>query len=123
MTFKINKTKEIKNADGSRLVKFQVYKTDRAQITPLELNTLSNKIIGKSVEGTKFQITAHNEPIPQGNVAITALNPTGWRTLKQWGKELDYKDEDDYYDGHVRDETKFKKYYQAYITIIIPKKR
>ncbi len=121
MSFNISKTKSITNRDGSKSVKYQIYKKNLTPMTSDELKKISSMLLKKGKVGTDFNIAGNSEKITADSpVSIQALNPASWRTIKAFGKGVNYMDEDDYYEGKVKDPSKFKQYYQASITINIP---
>jgi hypothetical protein len=121
MSFNISKTKSITNRDGSKSVKYQIYKKNLTPMTSDELKTLSAVLVKKGKLGTDFNIVGHSDKLAvDAPVSIRGLNIANWKTIKAFGKGVNYMDEDDYYEGKVKDPSKFKQYYQASITINIP---
>jgi hypothetical protein len=121
MSFNIKQTKKIKYNDGSRTVRFTIYKNNLKPMTPDEIKTISAMLLKRTKIGTDFLIKGHSDKLkPDDPVSIQALNPANWRTIKAYGQGVSYMDEEDYYNGKVRDKSKFDEYYQASITINFP---
>ena len=120
MSFHLKTLKNHVNQDGSSTLKYQVYKTNKQPFTAKELKTLTAMIL-KKAPTADMQIKGHADNLPaNAPVMLQGLNPERWRTIKAYGQDADIMDEDDYYNGKVRDESKFNKYYQAIITILKP---
>ena len=121
MSFNISKTKNITNRDGSKTVKYQIHKKNLSPMTPDEIKKISAMLLKKGKVGTDINIAGHSEKLEKdAPVSIQALNPANWRTLKAFGKDVNYMDEVEYYEGRAKDTSKFNQYYQASITINIP---
>lgn len=121
MSFHLNTLKNHTNPDGSKTMKYQVYKNNKQPFTAKELTTLTAMIL-KKAPTADMQIKGHADNLPaNAPVTLQGLNPERWRTLKAFGLDINIKDEDEYYNGKVQDESKFNKYYQAIITINKPK--
>jgi hypothetical protein len=118
MSFHINTIKMHENQDGSATYKYQIYKKNKTPMTAKELKAISAKLLEKVPKGSDLMIKGHDDTLPaNAPVMIQGLNPERWRTIKAYGKDINIMDEEDYYDGKVQDESKFKKYYQAVVTL------
>jgi hypothetical protein len=121
MRFNTTQLKRIVNKDGSKIVKYQIYKKDLTPMTADELKTLSAVLLKKGKVGTDFNIVGHSDKLKaDAPVSIQGLNIANWRTLKAFGKDINYMDEEEYYEGKAKDTSKFNQYYQATITLLIP---
>jgi hypothetical protein len=121
MSFNISQIKRIVNRDSSKTVKYKIYKNNLTPMTPDEIKKLSAVLLKKGKVGTDFHIVGNSDKIEVDDpVSIQGLNSASWRTIKAFGKGINYLDEDDYYEGKVKDSSKFNQYYQALITINIP---
>ena len=124
MSFHITTLKNLATASGSKTVVYQVHQNNKKPFTAEQLKALTAQILKKAPTGADLQIKAHADKLPDNApVIIQALNPTMWRTLKAFGQDIDIMDEEEYYNGKVKDDTKFNLYYQARITINIPSKK
>ena len=52
---------------------------------------------------------------PDVKIAIQALGPLGWHTLKSMDTNFSLKDEQEYLNGRVKDETKFTEHYSILV--------
>ena len=121
MSFHLNTLKSTEMKDGSKVIKYQVYKKNKKPFTAQELQTLSAMILKKAPTSSNLQIKGHADFLPDNApVTLQGLNPERWRTIKSFGKDISIQDEEDYYDGKARDTSKFNQYYQAIITLLRP---
>jgi hypothetical protein len=125
MSYNLKRLKSKKIPDGSVITTYQIYKKNKRYITPKELHKLAEKLTKKN-PNAEFNIKGHSDKIPKhlkdDDIMIRGLRPDRWSTLKNFGQDLSYQDEEDYLDGKVKDTTKFNKYFQVEITVIIPPK-
>ena len=124
MSFHISTLQNLTTKTGAKTVVYQVHQNNKKPFTAEQLKALTAQILKKAPTGTDLQVKAHADKLPaNAPVIIQALNPQMWRTLKAFGKDINVMDEEEYYDGKVKDDTKFNSYYQARITINMPSKK
>ena len=74
MSFNITQTLKIKNKDGSRTVRFKIYKNNLKPMTSNEIKTISAMILKRGKVGTDFNIVGHSDKLPENApVSIQAL--------------------------------------------------
>ncbi len=115
MKFKIDVLKKVKHADGSQTLAYRVYRKDKKQMTPAQLRLLADKMQNKLTPGSDYQLRA-GTAVPS-DTFIRALAPDKWSVLKNFGKDFQVLDEDEYLAGKVAQNTKYERYYQAQIII------
>ena len=93
---------------------FQLHKRNNTEITPQEIKDITKSFLDKADQSTKIMIRA---------LGIDKYNTVGTVTLKDLNSNLRVLDEDEflydeYYVGHVKDKSKFKKFSQLQFTVI-----
>ncbi len=91
-----------------------INKNDKGEITPDEVKKMTEKILKKAPEGSKLMIRGLNP------MHWSTLGKAQWITLKNMDKDLNIKDEDEYYQGEVKETAKFYKFSQLEIILIKP---
>jgi translation elongation factor EF-G len=91
-----------------------INKIDKAEITPDEVKKMTEKILKKAPEGSKLMIRGLNP------MHWSTLGKAQWITLKNMDNDLNIKDEDEYYQGEVKETAKFYKFSQLEIILIKP---
>jgi len=98
------KKKELNHATQSNI---RLNKKDKTPIKLKELEKISNQILKDAPKGSK--------------IAIKALSPTGFRSFKSFDGNLNIQDEIDYYQGEVKENSKFtNNFSQVYFLIQKP---
>jgi hypothetical protein len=102
---------EVKEARSFAGIKEQVYRITRkdgkATITPSDIRNLVNAIEREAEK--KGEII---------RMMVRAWNGAGQRTYKGYDGNLDMQDEDEYFEGKVRDSSKFSLFSQVEIYIM-----
>jgi hypothetical protein len=81
------------------------------------INYIVDGLTKKAPKGTKF--TVHG-------LGISGMRDLGEgvvverRSIKSLEGELDWLNEDEYLDGRVKEETKFRRYFQVIISLVVP---
>jgi hypothetical protein len=93
---------------------FQLYKRNNTEITQQEIKDITKSFLEKADKNTKIMIRA---------LGIDKYNTVGTVTLKDLNDNLNVLDEEEfaqakYYEGHVKDVNKFKKFSQLEFIII-----
>lgn len=93
---------------------FQLYKKNKTEITAQEVRDITKSFLDKADKSTKIMIRA---------LGIDKYNTVGTVTLKDLNNNLHLLDEEEfgranYYEGHVKDKSKFKKFSQLEFIII-----
>jgi translation elongation factor EF-G len=91
-----------------------INKIDKSEITPDEVKKMTEKILKKAPEGSKLMIRGLNP------MHWSTLGKAQWITLKNMDNDLNIKDEDEYYQGEVKETAKFYKFSQLEIILIKP---
>lgn len=102
-TYNVSKYDTEKRPDGTTIQTFNVSKTNKRFLTPTEVKALSEKLM-------------NDKSVLDGVVRGLAIDK--WNTLKGWGQDIRYLNEDEYYEGKVKDTAKFHKYFQLQIILI-----
>jgi hypothetical protein len=82
-----------------------------------DINYIVDGLTKKAPKGTKF--TVHG-------LGIAGMRDLGGgavverRSIKSLDGELDWLDEEEYLDGRVKEETKFRRYFQVIISLVMP---
>ena len=82
-----------------------------------DINYIVDGLTKKAPKGTKF--TVHG-------LGIAGMRDLGGgavverRSIKSLDGELDWLDEEEYLDGRVKEETKFRRYFQVIISLVVP---
>lgn len=89
--------------DKSTVTTSTIHISNKRFITQDELHYLTDKLLDdKSVS----------------DILIRGLSIDKWNTLKPWGRDLKYMNQEEYYQGKVKDTAKFLKYFQIQLTIV-----
>jgi hypothetical protein len=79
-------------------------------------------MLTKKNPNAEFNMKGHADKIPkhlkEDDIMIRGLAPHRWSTLKNYGQDLSYDNEEEYLDGKVKDKAKFNKYFQIEISVI-----
>ena len=117
-TFKKLGKVEFKNSSHTD---FQIgMKDEKSFLSRDDINYIVNGLTNKAPKGTKF--TVHG-------LGIAGMHELGEgavverRTLKSMDGELDWLEEDEYLDGRVKEETKFRRYFQVIVSLVMPNKK
>ena len=117
-TFKKLGKVEFKNSSHTD---FQIgMKNEKSFLSRDDINYIVNGLTNKAPKGTKF--TVHG-------LGIAGMHELGEgavverRTLKAMDGELDWLEEDEYLDGRVKEDTKFRRYFQVIVSLVMPNKK
>jgi hypothetical protein len=117
-TFKKLGKVEFKNSSHTD---FQIgMKDEKSFLSRDDINYIVNGLTNKAPKGTKF--TVHG-------LGIAGMHELGEgavverRTLKAMDGELDWLEEDEYLDGRVKEDTKFRRYFQVIVSLVMPNKK
>ena len=95
-------------------------KNEKSFLSRDDINYIVNGLTNKAPKGTKF--TVHG-------LGIAGMHELGEgaiverRTVKSMDGELDWLEEDEYLDGRVKEETKFRRYFQVIVSLVMPNKK
>jgi hypothetical protein len=95
-------------------------KNEKSFLSRDDINYIVNGLTNKAPKGTKF--TVHG-------LGISGMRELGEgavverRTLKAMDGDLDWLDEEEYLDGRVKEETKFRRYFQVIVSLVMPNKK
>jgi hypothetical protein len=118
--FTFNKlgTTEFKNSSH---IDYQIGMKDKKSfLSRDEINYIVHGLTKKAPKGTKF--TVHG-------LGISGMRDLGEgavverRSIKSLDGELDWQEEEEYLDGRVMKETKFRRYFQVIVSLVMPKKK
>ena len=97
---------------------FQIgMKDEKSFLSKDDINYIVDGLTKKAPKGTKF--TVHG-------LGISGMRDLGSgavverRSIKSLDGELDWLDEEEYLDGRVKEETKFRRYFQVIISLVVP---
>ena len=112
--YKIEQIGETKDKTRTIEKSFQLHKNNKTEITQQEIKDITKSFLDKADKNTKIMIRA---------LGIDKYNTITTVTLKDLNNDLNVLDEEEYarakyYEGHVKDVTKFKKFSQLMFTII-----
>ena len=114
-TFKKLGTKEFKSSSHTD---YQIgMKEGKSFLSRDDINYIVDGLTKKAPKGTKF--TVHG-------LGIAGMRDLGGgavverRSIKSLDGELDWLDEEEYLDGRVKEETKFRRYFQVIISLVVP---
>jgi hypothetical protein len=117
-TFKKLGKVEFKNSSHTD---FQIgMKDEKSFLSRDDINYIVNGLTNKAPKGTKF--TVHG-------LGIAGMHELGEgavverRTIKAMDGELDWLEEDEYLDGRVKEDTKFRRYFQVIVSLVMPNKK
>ena len=117
-TFKKLGKVEFKNSSHTD---FQIgMKDEKSFLSRDDINYIVNGLTNKAPKGTKF--TVHG-------LGIAGMHELGEgavverRTIKAMDGELDWLEEDEYLDGRVKQDTKFRRYFQVIVSLVMPNKK
>ena len=116
-TFKKLGTKEFKSSSHTD---YQIgMKDGKSFLSRDEINYIVHGLTKKAPKGTKFTVhglgIAGMHELGQGAVVER-------RSIKSMDGELDWLDEEEYLDGRVKEETKFRRYFQVIVSLLSPNK-
>ena len=116
-TFKTIGEKKFKS---STRIDYQIGLTDKTSfLTPEDVKYLVDGLTKKAPKGTKFVVRG---------LGVAGLHELGDSTkykhsqMKGFYGDLNFKDEEDYYNGETKETSKFLKYFQITISIFKPNK-
>lgn len=95
-------------------------KNEKSFLSRDDINYIVHGLTNKAPKGTKF--TVHG-------LGISGMRELGEgavverRTLKSMDGELDWLEEEEYLDGRVKEETKFRRYFQVIVSLVMPNKK
>jgi hypothetical protein len=95
-------------------------KDEKSFLSRDDINYIVNGLTNKAPKGTKF--TVHG-------LGISGMRELGEgavverRTLKAMDGDLDWLDEEEYLDGRVKEDTKFRRYFQVIVSLVMPNKK
>lgn len=124
MTYTKKTLKQINLPDGSTVKQLQVYRTDKKPLTQNELQKLVMGITNKYNYDRSCSIRGHADALKcdnEHNIMIRGLRPDRWSTLKAWDDDFETMEHDDYLNGRATTTSKFDKYFQLEINLIVPK--
>ena len=112
--YKLEQIGETKEKTRTIEKTFHLHKHNKTEITPQEIKDITKSFLEKADKNTKIMIRA---------LGIDRMNYEGTANLKDLNNNLNVLDEEEYarakyYEGHVKDVTKFKKFSQLMFTII-----
>ena len=126
MSYNLTQICSTTRPDGTVHKTFQIYKKNRRFITSAELHKLVDNLYKKN-PNADFHVLGNGNKIPKNltddEVKVRGLGIDKWHTGKNFGKDLKYDSEADYYFGKVNETSKFIKYFQIQLTITIPPKK
>ena len=118
--FTFNKlgTTEFKNSSHTD---YQIgMKDEKKFLSRADINYIVDGLTKKAPKGTKFVVhglgIAGMHELGEGAVVER-------RTLKAMDGELDWLEEDEYLDGRVKEDTKFRRYFQVIVSLVMPNKK
>lgn len=76
---------------------------------------IGNKDIEHILEGIEEEAEKNNERV---KIMIRGLNIDKWFTLKTFSQDINLLDDDDYYNGKVKESSKFEKFGDLRITVM-----
>ena len=85
-----------------------------------DINYIVNGLTNKAPKGTKF--TVHGLGI-SGMRELGESAVVERRTLKAMDGDLDWLEEEEYLDGRVKEDTKFRRYFQVIVSLVMPNKK
>lgn len=108
------RTRVLKEKDliDSKMTTVEMTKNNNDDITPAEIRIISKQLLQKAPKGTRLSIRA---------LGIDKWNCSDWKTLQKFDKDIQVQDDEEYYDGKVRNTAKFLKFSQIQLTVIKPK--
>ena len=116
-TFKKLEGKTFKN--GSTRENYQIALTDQKEfLTPEDVKYLVDGITKKAPKGTQFVVHG---------LGVAGLHELGdsskykHRQMKGFYSDLQFQEEEDYFEGKSKETAKFLKYFQITISIVKPK--
>ena len=116
-TFKKLEGKTFKN--GSTRENYQIGLTDqKALLTPEDVKYLVDGLTKKTPKGTKFVVHG------LGVAGVHELGDSSKykpKQLKGFYSDLNFQNEEDYFEGKSKDTAKFLRYFQITISIVKPK--
>ncbi len=92
----------------------QINKNDKKEITPEEVKQMTELILKRAPTGSKLMIRGLNP------MHWNTLGKQQWITLKNMSDDLNFKDEEEYYRGEVKETAKFLKFSQLQVVLIKP---
>ncbi len=95
---------ETKDFLDSKETTLQINKKNKKSINPKEIKRLTENLLQSAPKGSKLR--------------IRGLGIDRWHTLKGYDTNLDVKEDEEYYDGKVRETGKFADFSQIEITIL-----
>lgn len=98
---------EVKELEDSTMHTVRVHKTNKTKITVKQIKALTKSLQDKFGENIQLR--------------IRALGPDRWTTLKTFENELNVLNEEEYYQGKVKDVAKFMEFFQLEFIILQPR--
>lgn len=98
---------EVKELEDSTMHTVRVHKTNKTKITVKQIKALTKSLQDKFGENIQLR--------------IRALGPDRWTTLKTFENELKVLNEEEYYQGKVKDVAKFMEFFQLEFVILQPR--
>ncbi len=116
-TFKKLEGRNFKNSSQEN---YQIGLTDQKSfLSPEDVKYLVDGLTKKAPKGTKFSV--HGLGVA-GLHELGDSTKTKYTTLKGFSGGLKFQDEEEYYNGEVKENSKFLKYFQITIEIFKPNK-
>ena len=117
--FTFNKLEDKTFKNGSTRENYQIGLTDqKALLTPEDVKYLVDGLTKKTPKGTKFVVHG------LGVAGIHELGDSSKykpKHLKGFYSDLNFQDEEDYFEGKSRETAKFLRYFQITISVVKPK--